>query len=87
VFGEALTHFKLKNFRRAKKCVELAIKTYEKESFESINILRFMKAMCDKNLGNYEDATHEYHRLKKLFGRDEGGKVMGHIAQSILMPL
>jgi len=87
VFGEALTHFKLKNFKKAKKCVELALRTYEANSFESEDILRFMKAMCDKNLSNYEEATYEYRQLKRLFGRDEGGKVLSHTVSLVLLPL
>jgi len=54
VFGEAISHFKLKRFVEAKKCITVAINNFdESDCMESIHVLEFIKAMCDKNLGNY----------------------------------
>ena len=60
VFGEALTHFKLKDFKRAKRCVDQAIDTYQPGSNESKDFLKFIKAMCNKNLGNYNESSEQY---------------------------
>lgn len=64
VFGEALAHFKLKDFTSAEACVELALETYAEGSIESEDALKFFKAMCYKNLGQYEKASTSYTELK-----------------------
>ena len=87
VFGETLAHFKLKQFKEARKCVELALSTYEEGSAEGRDILKFIRAMCNKNIGNYAEATEQYHDLRKIFGRNEGNKLMSHTLNLILQPL
>lgn len=57
IFGEALTHFKLKDFRSAKRCVKLALQTYTEGSLENKDALKFFKAMCYKNLGKFGKAS------------------------------
>ena len=43
--------------------------------------------MCDKNLGNFAEATEQYNNLKKKFIYDEGCKIVSHTVSFILLPL
>ena len=59
IFGEAIAHFKLRCFKKSLKCVEKAIESYsEKAKEKEINILLFVRAMCYKNLGMYDEASN-----------------------------
>jgi len=67
LFGEAVTHFKLGEFKRAKKCIKLAIQHYKNDSFEKIEVMQYFKAMCYKNLGKYRKAKRDYGALLSIF--------------------
>jgi len=57
IFGEAIGHFKLRIFDKAKHCMERAIECHEDGAMESKETMKFIKAMCNKNLGLYQEAS------------------------------
>ena len=67
MFGEAVTHFKLGDFKKSKKCVKIAIHNYKHNCFEKIEVMMYFRAMCYKNLYKFKKAERDYGALSAIF--------------------
>ena len=87
LFGEAVSHFKMQDFKSAKRCIKRAIKSYKNDSKEKIEVMIYFQAMCYKNLRKYDKAKRDYGSLLAVYNRSEYGKILQHVTAMIILPL
>lgn len=65
LFGEAVTHFKIKNYGEAERCILKALKSYKgTEALENFEVMQYFKAMVYKKLKDYPKAKRDYEALQ-----------------------
>jgi tetratricopeptide (TPR) repeat protein len=88
LFGEAVTHFKLRNYTEAEACIVKALKSYKKaDAMEEYEVMLYFKAMVYKKLKDYDRAKRDYESLQGVFCHNEGQSILHFVVGLILLPL
>ena len=87
LFGQAICHFKLHDFKASKKCTKIAIKAYKNDSMIPQEVMLYFQAMCYKNLRKFDKASRDYLGFKVLYDKTEKDAILQHVIQVILLPL
>ena len=74
LYGVALCLFKIKNYQEALKHIENAIKVVSNDD-KNLNYYQYLKAVCYKELGDYESAAEYYKKVAKNLLITEAPKV------------
>lgn len=85
MYGEAVTHYKIGDFKQSKKCVKIAIKNYKVDSLQDPNEMLYFKAMCYKHLEKYSKACRDYGALSAIFKENEKSNMLKHITKLLLI--
>lgn len=87
LFGEAVTNFKLGDYKTSQERIALAIAHYKEDSSVDLGVMQYFQAMCYKRLGDYKKAKRDYGGLLARFRQSEGAGILNHVVASVLLPL
>lgn len=87
LFGEAVTHFKLGNYRKSQESIGLAIANFKEDSAVDLGVMLYFQAMCYKKLGDFKKARRDYVGLLALYRQSEGMTLLNHVIACVLLPL